>query len=103
MSQGSNPLGRSGCSQTAGFRFNDLFIAAGCHRAGLCGSDRESAPLRKGSRRPYPEALAAVSLMGSGFVPNSTVAYTYDSLNRLTQAVLGDGRTIAYTWDAAGN
>jgi YD repeat-containing protein len=24
-------------------------------------------------------------------------------LNRLTQAVLGDGRTIAYTWDAAGN
>jgi YD repeat-containing protein len=41
--------------------------------------------------------------MGSGFVPNSTVAYTYDSLNRLTQAVLGDGRTIAYTWDAAGN
>jgi len=24
-------------------------------------------------------------------------------LNRLTQAVLGDGGTIAYTWDAAGN
>jgi YD repeat-containing protein len=24
-------------------------------------------------------------------------------LNRPTQAVLGDGRTIAYTWDAAGN
>jgi YD repeat-containing protein len=44
-----------------------------------------------------------LSLIGSGFTPNSTVAYTYDSLNRLTQAVLGDGRTIAYTWDAAGN
>jgi YD repeat-containing protein len=24
-------------------------------------------------------------------------------LNRLTQAVLGDRRTIAYTWDATGN
>jgi YD repeat-containing protein len=44
-----------------------------------------------------------VSLIGSGFTANSTAAYTYDSLNRLTQAVLGDGRTIAYTWDAAGN
>jgi YD repeat-containing protein len=44
-----------------------------------------------------------VSLIGSGFTANSTAAFTYDSLNRLTQAVLGDGRTIAYTWDAAGN
>ena len=44
-----------------------------------------------------------LSLIGSGFTPNSTATFTYDSLNRLTQAVLGDGRTIAYTWDAAGN
>lgn len=44
-----------------------------------------------------------VSLIGSGFTANSTAAYTYDSLNRLTRAVLGDGRTIVYTWDAAGN
>jgi YD repeat-containing protein len=44
-----------------------------------------------------------VSLIGSGFTANSTAAFTYDSLNRLTQAVLGDGRTITYTWDAAGN
>jgi YD repeat-containing protein len=44
-----------------------------------------------------------ISLIGSGFTANSTAAYTYDSLNRLTRAVLGDGRTIAYTWDAAGN
>ena len=44
-----------------------------------------------------------VSLIGSGFTANSTATFTYDSLNRLTQAVLGDGRTIAYTWDAAGN
>jgi YD repeat-containing protein len=44
-----------------------------------------------------------LSLIGSGFTANSTPAYTYDSLNRLTQAILGDGRTITYTWDAAGN
>ena len=44
-----------------------------------------------------------VSLIGSGFAANSTAAFTYDSLNRLTRAILGDGRTIAYTWDAAGN
>jgi YD repeat-containing protein len=44
-----------------------------------------------------------LSLIGSGFTSNSTPAFTYDSLNRLTQAVLGDGRTIAYTWDADGN
>ena len=44
-----------------------------------------------------------VSLIGSGFTAHSTAAITYDSLNRLTRAVLGDGRTITYTWDAAGN
>jgi YD repeat-containing protein len=44
-----------------------------------------------------------VSLIGSGFTANSTPTYTYDSLNRLTRAVLGDGRTITYTWDATGN
>jgi YD repeat-containing protein len=44
-----------------------------------------------------------LSLIGSGFTANSAPTYTYDSLNRLTQAVLGDGRTITYTWDAAGN
>ena len=44
-----------------------------------------------------------LSVIGSGFTANSTAANTYDSLNRLTQAVLGDGRTIAYTWDAASN
>jgi YD repeat-containing protein len=44
-----------------------------------------------------------LSLIGSGFTANSNPTYTYDSLNRLTQAVLGDGRTITYTWDAAGN
>ena len=27
----------------------------------------------------------------------------YDGLNRLTQATVGDGRTVTYTWDLAGN
>jgi YD repeat-containing protein len=44
-----------------------------------------------------------LTVIGSGFTPNSTATYSYDALNRLTQAVLGDGRTIQYTWDAAGN
>lgn len=29
--------------------------------------------------------------------------YTYDNLNRLTRVVYSDGRTITYTYDAAGN
>ena len=44
-----------------------------------------------------------ISLIGSGFTANRTATFTYDSLNRLTQAALGDGRTVTYTWDAAGN
>jgi YD repeat-containing protein len=44
-----------------------------------------------------------LTLIGSGFTPNSTANFTYDSLNRLTQAALSDGRTVQYTWDAAGN
>ncbi len=48
-------------------------------------------------------ASGLLSIIGSGFTPNSTAAYTYDSMNRLTQAVLSDGRTITYTYDAAGN
>jgi YD repeat-containing protein len=44
-----------------------------------------------------------LTVIGSGFTPNASGTYTYDALNRLTQAALGDGRTIQYTWDAAGN
>ena len=32
-----------------------------------------------------------------------TVTYTYDSLNRLTQATYANNSTISYTYDAAGN
>jgi YD repeat-containing protein len=47
-------------------------------------------------------ASGPVSMIGSGFNPNSTGTFTYDALNRLTQAVV-DGRTIQYTYDAVGN
>jgi YD repeat-containing protein len=48
-------------------------------------------------------ASGAVTLIGAGFTPNSTASYSYDSLNRLVQATLSDGRVITYTYDAAGN
>jgi YD repeat-containing protein len=48
-------------------------------------------------------ASGAVTLIGAGFTPNSTAAFGYDGLNRLVQATLSDGRTITYTYDAAGN
>jgi YD repeat-containing protein len=44
-----------------------------------------------------------LSLIGSGFTPNSSATYSYDALDRLTQATLSDGRTVQYAWDAAGN
>ena len=44
-----------------------------------------------------------LTLIGSGFTPNSSATYSYDGLNRLTQATLSDGTAIQYTWDAAGN
>ena len=44
-----------------------------------------------------------LSVIGSGFTANSAAAYAYDSLNRMTQATLSDGRTVTYTWDANGN
>ncbi|MCX6633196.1 MAG: YD repeat-containing protein [Candidatus Solibacter sp.] len=44
-----------------------------------------------------------LTLIGSGFTPNSTATYSYDELNRLTDVSLSDGRTIKYTWDASGN
>jgi YD repeat-containing protein len=44
-----------------------------------------------------------LTLIGSGFTPNASATYTYDSLNRLTQVKLDDGRVVRYTYDAAGN
>jgi YD repeat-containing protein len=48
-------------------------------------------------------ASGPVSIIGSGFTPNSTASLTYDGLNRVTQVLTGDGRTIQYTFDAGGN
>ncbi|MGD0772418.1 MAG: RHS repeat domain-containing protein [Candidatus Solibacter sp.] len=44
-----------------------------------------------------------LTLIGSGFTPNSSATYSYDGLNRLAQATLSDGTAIQYIWDAAGN
>ena len=44
-----------------------------------------------------------LTLIGSGFTPNSGATYSYDGLNRLTDVLLSDGSTIKYTWDASGN
>jgi YD repeat-containing protein len=44
-----------------------------------------------------------LTLIGSGFTPNASANYTYDSLNRLIMAALSDGRTVTWTWDTAGN
>jgi YD repeat-containing protein len=33
----------------------------------------------------------------------NSVSYTYDSLNRLTSIIYGNGDTLSYTYDAAGN
>ncbi len=48
-------------------------------------------------------ASGLLTLIGSGFTPNATGTFTYDPLNRLVQAALGDGRTVTWVWDAAGN
>jgi YD repeat-containing protein len=44
-----------------------------------------------------------LTVIGSGFTPNSSATLSYDGLNRLTQVSWGDGTTVQYTWDSAGN
>ena len=74
-----------------------------CPGTRVRGGNPKSTPLPEDPWAHARAIVAAVSRIGSGFAATTAAAYTYDSLNRLTQAVLGDGRTIAYTWDAAGN
>ncbi|HTS63237.1 MAG TPA: RHS repeat domain-containing protein [Candidatus Acidoferrales bacterium] len=56
-----------------------------------------------GAGNAQSAASGALTLIGSGFTPNTTATYTYDALNRVIQAVYGDGRAVQYIWDAAGN
>jgi YD repeat-containing protein len=44
-----------------------------------------------------------LTLIGSGFTPNTSVSYVFDGLNRIVQATYGDGRVVRYTYDVAGN
>ena len=46
---------------------------------------------------------ALVITLCTTVLPGSTTTYTYDSLNRLITVDYGNGTTIAYTYDAAGN
>jgi len=64
---------------------------------------RSESPRRMRWATATAAASGLISIIGSGFTANSSATYTYDALNRLTQAVLSDGRTIQYTWDSAGN
>jgi len=48
-------------------------------------------------------AAGLIILFTVGIVHAATITYTYDSLNRLTRVVYGNGDTIEYTYDAAGN
>jgi YD repeat-containing protein len=45
----------------------------------------------------------SLTVIGSGFSPNTTVNLSYDVLNRITRAAYSDGRSIAYTYDSSGN
>lgn len=65
------------------------------------GVIRVTATDAAGNRQSAASGL--VSIVGSGFTPNASAAYTYDGMNRVTNAALSDGRSIQYTWDAAGN
>ncbi len=42
-------------------------------------------------------------LAATAAVSFAATVYTYDELNRLTKVVYGDGRSISYAYDAAGN
>lgn len=46
--------------------------------------------------------LASACLLGAPAAQAAT-QYTYDALNRLTKVIYDDGRSISYTYDAAGN
>lgn len=49
--------------------------------------------------------MAAIMMMGIFFSPAyaATATYTYDNLNRLTRVSYDNGKSINYTYDAAGN
>jgi YD repeat-containing protein len=50
-----------------------------------------------------PAVSDTLAVIGSGFTENTSVSLGYDAWNRIVQASYGDGRTLQYTYDAAGN
>lgn len=47
--------------------------------------------------------LGAVLTLLSGVIQAGSVAYTYDTLGRLSTATYGNGVVITYVYDATGN
>ena len=47
--------------------------------------------------------LICATMLASAMATRGAVNYEYDSLHRLTHVDYGNGTTIAYTYDAAGN
>ncbi len=58
--------------------------------SGACGSDVFT-------RTSY------ITVSGGYTATTTTITYTYDSLNRLTNAAYSDGKGFTYAYDAAGN
>jgi YD repeat-containing protein len=44
-----------------------------------------------------------LTIIGSGFTPNTTINLIYDPLNRVISAKYQDGRVVQYTYDSVGN
>lgn len=51
----------------------------------------------------FVRSLLGLLLAASTAVSLAATVYTYDELNRLTKVVYDDGRSISYSYDAAGN
>ena len=44
-----------------------------------------------------------ITVSGGYTATTTTITYTYDPLNRLTEAEYSDGKSFAFAYDAAGN
>ena len=58
--------------------------------------------MKQNTTKLFIVALALLLFM-PGSLPAGTVSYQYDALHRLTSVDYGNGTTIAYTYDPAGN
>lgn len=69
-------------------------------RAAALGTPPDQQSAEQGSQAVAPAPLSPVY---QSINSRSTITFAYDVAGRLTQADYGLGRTIAYTYDQAGN